>query len=191
MEELRSENSSRVALCEEPRGQFQPRCWMQQEQPITSSFGVIRRAQSWEVVSGGSFSAQVGQQLRTGSAQGQGPFLQRGLCSLHVHHSQESTTESQNPTRVWVGRHLKSHLIPTSCQDTDTFHYPRLLRFTLLISCSLPSRIKIHHHSPACYKSRKKVLHTLNVYFLKRTLKPYTRKTLSKYCFEDWPVGQQ
>lgn len=34
LEELRSKNSSRVALREEPRGQIQPRCWMQQEQPL-------------------------------------------------------------------------------------------------------------------------------------------------------------
>lgn len=34
LEELRSKNSSRVAPREEPRGQIQPRCWMQQEQPL-------------------------------------------------------------------------------------------------------------------------------------------------------------
>lgn len=128
-----------------------------------SRFGVIRRAQSWEVVHGGSLSALLGQQLRTGSAQGQAPFLLGGLCStLHIQDA------PQNPTRIWVGKHLKGHLIPTFCHrhlplsQAVQAHPPHLL------SC-LPAQKSIITPLPVINREKKKFC-TRRIYFKKKEL---------------------
>lgn len=190
---LKRKNSSRVALWEEPRGQIQPHCWMQQEQPI--SFQVWGDKESTELGGGswGKFLSPPGsaaenrQCTRTST-------IPAGRALLHPYITYITAQEAPQSHRIPQGFGLEGTLKATSFQPSARVRTPSTIpgcSGSPSSSAVLPSSTKIHHHSPASYKPRKKVLHTLNLFKKERTLKPHRRKTLSKHCFEDWPVGQQ